>query len=75
MVESLSQEDVYKQRAKSAAFIGSPKECIEMIGDYAAQVGGFDHASLQVNTKLMDADRAAASMRLFAEEVIPKFAG
>lgn len=75
MIESLRQEDVYKQRAKSAAFVGSPKECIEMIGDYAAQVGGFDHASLQVNTKLMDADRAAASMRLFAEEVIPKFAG
>jgi alkanesulfonate monooxygenase SsuD/methylene tetrahydromethanopterin reductase-like flavin-dependent oxidoreductase (luciferase family) len=74
MIESLRQEDVHKQRAKSAGFIGSPKECIEMIGDYSAQIGGFDHASLQVNTKMMGAEMAGASMRLFAEQVIPKFA-
>ncbi len=74
MIESLRQEDVHKQRAKSAAFVGSPKECVETIGDYAAQVGGFDIASLQVNTRMMNAERAGASMRLFAEQVMPKFA-
>jgi hypothetical protein len=45
-----------------------------MISDYHRQVGGFDIASLQVNTKMMSADKAKASMELFGREVIPKFA-
>ena len=62
------------QREKSAAFVGSPEECCDMISDYHRQVGGFDIASLQVNTKMMSADKAKASMELFGREVIPKFA-
>ena len=74
MIEILSKEDVHSQREKSAAFIGSPEECCDMISDFHAQVGGFDVASLQVNTKMMPVGMARASMELFGREVIPKFA-
>ena len=42
---------------------------------YAAGVGGFSTASLQVNFHLISKTDAAASMRLFVQEVIPKFEG
>lgn len=74
MIEVLSKEDVHTQREKSAAFIGSPEECCDMISDFHAQIGGFDVASLQVNTKMMPVAMARASMDLFGREVIPKFA-
>jgi 2-methylaconitate cis-trans-isomerase PrpF len=44
-----------------------------MIADYQRQVGGFDSASLQVNTRMMSGDKAHASMELFGREVLPKF--
>ena len=74
IVEILSKEDVISQREKSAAFVGSPEECCDMISDFHAQIGGFDIASLQVNTKMMSLEKARASMELFGREVIPKFA-
>lgn len=74
IVEILSKEDVNSQREKSAAFVGSPEECCDMISDFHAQIGGFDIASLQVNTKMMPLEKARASMELFGSEVIPKFA-
>lgn len=74
IVEILSKEDVHSQRQKSAAFVGSPEEICDMIADFHRETGGFDIASLQVNTKMMDAEKAAQSMRLFSEKVIPKFA-
>lgn len=73
IVEILSKEDVNSQREKSAAFVGSPEECCDMISDFHAQIGGFDIASLQVNTKMMSLEKARASMELFGREVIPKF--
>ena len=73
MIEVLSKEDVHTQREKSAAFIGSPEECCDMISDFHTQIGGFDVASLQVNTKMMPVEMARASMELFGREVIPKF--
>jgi len=36
--------------------------------------GGFEQASLQVNFNLMPFDAAMGSMRLFAGEVMPRFA-
>lgn len=74
IVEILAKEDVISQREKSAAFVGSPEECCDMISDFHAQIGGFDIASLQVNTKMMSLEKARASMELFGREVIPKFA-
>jgi alkanesulfonate monooxygenase SsuD/methylene tetrahydromethanopterin reductase-like flavin-dependent oxidoreductase (luciferase family) len=73
MVAALAKEDVHSQRAKSAAFVGNPAEIRDMIADYSRQVGGFDVASFQVNPKLLPVDKAAASMRLFAAEVMPRF--
>jgi alkanesulfonate monooxygenase SsuD/methylene tetrahydromethanopterin reductase-like flavin-dependent oxidoreductase (luciferase family) len=73
MVAALANEDVHSQRAKSAAFVGDPAEIRDMIADYARQIGGFDLASFQVNPKLLPVDKAAASMRLFAAEVMPRF--
>jgi hypothetical protein len=41
----------------------------------ADDFGGFEHASLQVNFNTMPFAPALASMRLFAREVMPRFAG
>ena len=73
MVEILSKEDVHTQREKSAAFVGSPEECRDMISDFNTQTGGFDIASLQVNTKMMSVDgavrqRSAAEIRRRVKE-------
>jgi hypothetical protein len=38
------------------------------------EFGGFEHASLQVNFNAMPYADALASMRLFAGEVMPRFA-
>ena len=73
LVDVLAREDVHTQREKSAAFIGDPEECCDMISDYHKQVGGFDIASLQVNTKMMSVEKARSSMELFGSEVLPKF--
>ena len=73
LVDVLAREDVHTQREKSAAFIGDPEECCDMISDYHKQVGGFDIASLQVNTKMMSVEKARSSMELFGREVLPKF--
>ena len=74
LIDVLSKEDVHTQREKSAALIGSSDEICDMIADYSRQMGGFDIASLQVNLKMLDIENAKISMKLFAEEVIPRFA-
>ncbi len=56
-----------------AIWVGTPEDVREQISGYAQEVGGFDTASLQVNFHLISASDAAASMRLFAQEVIPTF--
>jgi alkanesulfonate monooxygenase SsuD/methylene tetrahydromethanopterin reductase-like flavin-dependent oxidoreductase (luciferase family) len=73
MVGALSKENVHTQRAKSAAWVGSPTEICDMVADFSRRIGGFDIASLQVNTKLTDVEKAKASMRLFARDVMPRF--
>ena len=72
MIMGLKGETVESQIAKKAAWIGSPKDCIEMIESYNREVGGFDVASLQINTKSLPIEMAEASVRLFAREVIPQ---
>jgi len=37
------------------------------------EFGGFEHASLQVNFNTMPYAEALASMRLFAQEIMPRF--
>ena len=74
IVAVLSKEDVHSQREKRAALVGSPAEICDMISEFSRGIGGFDIASLQVNTKLVNLDAAKASMRLFSEQVMPNFA-
>ncbi len=74
LIEILSKEDVHSQRAKSAALIGSPDDICDMAADISRQIGGFDIASLQVNLKMLDVEKARESMRLFSKEVMPRFA-
>ena len=56
-----------------AIWVGTPEDIRQQISGYAAEIGGFDTASLQVNFHLISASDAAASMRLFAQEVIISF--
>ncbi|MEM7593847.1 MAG: hypothetical protein AAF383_20445, partial [Cyanobacteria bacterium P01_A01_bin.83] len=50
-----------------------PHQIRDAISDYYEEVGGFDLASLQVNFNTLSFKDAAASTRLFAEEVMPHF--
>ena len=54
-------------------WVGTPEDIRQQISGYAQEVGGFDTGSLQVNFHLVSAADAAASMRLFAKEVISVF--
>ena len=54
-------------------WVGTPEDIRQQISGYAQEVGGFDTASLQVNFHLISATDAAASMRLFAQEIISTF--
>ncbi len=74
LIEMLSKEDVHTQREKSAALIGDPDDISGMIADFSRQIGGFDIASLQINLKLLDIEKAKTSMRMFSDQVMPRFA-
>jgi alkanesulfonate monooxygenase SsuD/methylene tetrahydromethanopterin reductase-like flavin-dependent oxidoreductase (luciferase family) len=64
----------FEDRMKAnVVFIGSPKNLIEQIEGYDHLCGGLDKISLQVNFHDMPVEEAEASMRLFAEEVMPHF--
>jgi len=52
---------------------GSPDEIMAAIERCREAFGGFEHASLQVNFNMMPLGEAQASMRLFAEKVMPRF--
>jgi len=58
--------------AKGAAWVGTPDQLVVQIHDYAAGVGGFEIASLQVNFNTISLADAENSMRLFSAEVMPR---
>ena len=61
------------QISSGAAWIGSPVEIIDQIRRTQDEFGGYEHASLQVNFNMVPLNAARASMRLFAEQVMPCF--
>jgi alkanesulfonate monooxygenase SsuD/methylene tetrahydromethanopterin reductase-like flavin-dependent oxidoreductase (luciferase family) len=61
------------QIAARGALVGTPNEIRDIIRNFQAIVGGFEHASLQINFGTLDFAEAQKSMRLFAREVIPAF--
>jgi hypothetical protein len=75
MIAKLRETTAADQIASDAAWIGSPDEIIAAITRTREAFGDFEHASLQVNFNLMPLAAAQASMRLFAERVMPRFAG
>lgn len=73
IIAGLAAETFESQVQKGAAWVGSPDDIARQIEAYQELTGGFEIASLQVNFNTIDQDQAEASMRLFAEKVIPRF--
>jgi alkanesulfonate monooxygenase SsuD/methylene tetrahydromethanopterin reductase-like flavin-dependent oxidoreductase (luciferase family) len=74
IIAGLRASNAADQMTTGAAWIGTPDEIAATIARMQADFGGFEHASLQVNFNLMPFDLALDSMRLFAREVMPRFA-
>jgi alkanesulfonate monooxygenase SsuD/methylene tetrahydromethanopterin reductase-like flavin-dependent oxidoreductase (luciferase family) len=73
IIAGLAKETFETQVEKGAAWVGTPDRLADTIAAYDEQVGGFEIASLQVNFNTVPVAEAKASMRLFAEEVMPRF--
>jgi len=73
IIAGLAEQTFETQVASRSAWVGPPAQIIDQIRDYHAHVGGFEHASLQVNFNTIGRAKAEASMRLFARTVMPHF--
>jgi alkanesulfonate monooxygenase SsuD/methylene tetrahydromethanopterin reductase-like flavin-dependent oxidoreductase (luciferase family) len=73
MIAALKRSNAAELIRSGAAWVGSPAEIAATIERVQQEFGGFEHASLQVNFNLLPFAAAQASMRLFAEEVLPRF--
>jgi alkanesulfonate monooxygenase SsuD/methylene tetrahydromethanopterin reductase-like flavin-dependent oxidoreductase (luciferase family) len=74
IIAGLRASNAADQMTTGAAWVGTPDEIAHTIAQMNEDFGGFEHASLQVNFNLMPVEAAMASMRLFAGEVMPRFA-
>ena len=74
VIAALRAANAEEQIASGSAWIGTPDEIAATAARLQDEFGGFEHASLQVNFNNMPYDAALASMRLFAREVMPRFA-
>jgi alkanesulfonate monooxygenase SsuD/methylene tetrahydromethanopterin reductase-like flavin-dependent oxidoreductase (luciferase family) len=74
IIAGLRASNAAEQMQSGAAWVGTPDEIAAMVARLDADFGGFEHASLQVNFNRMPYDLASASLCLFAEEVMPRFA-
>lgn len=72
VLDMLAKETTESQMEKGAAFIGSPARIADQINAYQDSTGGFESISLQVNFNDMPVEEAERSMRLFAEQVMPR---
>jgi alkanesulfonate monooxygenase SsuD/methylene tetrahydromethanopterin reductase-like flavin-dependent oxidoreductase (luciferase family) len=74
MLDGLRANDFDAMRQRNLAWCGNPRDISDMIGAcYADIPGGVEIVSLQVNFHDLPVTKAAASMRRFAEEVMPRF--
>jgi alkanesulfonate monooxygenase SsuD/methylene tetrahydromethanopterin reductase-like flavin-dependent oxidoreductase (luciferase family) len=73
MIAKLREATAADQIENDAAWIGSPDEIAAQIARTRETFGPYEHASLQVNFNMMPLDAARASLRLFAERVVPRF--
>ena len=72
IIAGLAEQSFDKQVASRAAWVGTPDEIARQIREYDAEVGGFEHASLQVNFNTIGRADAETSMRRFASAVMPR---
>jgi alkanesulfonate monooxygenase SsuD/methylene tetrahydromethanopterin reductase-like flavin-dependent oxidoreductase (luciferase family) len=73
VIAKLRQSRAADQIGSGAAWVGSPEEIVDQIRRTRDAFGGYEQASLQVNFNMVPLDDALASMRLFAEQVMPHF--
>jgi len=73
IISGLRASNAAEQIASGSAWIGTPDEIAATVARVEREFGGFDEASLQVNFNVMPQDLARQSVRLFAEEVMPRF--
>jgi alkanesulfonate monooxygenase SsuD/methylene tetrahydromethanopterin reductase-like flavin-dependent oxidoreductase (luciferase family) len=74
MLEGMRRATFEDRMKNGVVWIGSPARLREQIEAFDELCGGLEMASLQVNFHDMPVDEAEASVRLFAEEVMPHFA-
>jgi alkanesulfonate monooxygenase SsuD/methylene tetrahydromethanopterin reductase-like flavin-dependent oxidoreductase (luciferase family) len=75
MFQKIRELDTGSQIASGAAWIGSPAEVRDSMLRAYDRFGVFEHASLQINFGMLPCDKALASLRLFADEVMPHAPG
>jgi alkanesulfonate monooxygenase SsuD/methylene tetrahydromethanopterin reductase-like flavin-dependent oxidoreductase (luciferase family) len=75
VIARLRESRAADQISSGAAWIGSPDEILDQIRHTQDEFGAYEHASLQVNFNMVPLEAALASMRLFAERVMPCFTG
>jgi alkanesulfonate monooxygenase SsuD/methylene tetrahydromethanopterin reductase-like flavin-dependent oxidoreductase (luciferase family) len=68
---ALKAQTMESMIASGSALIGTPDEVIGQLQRMNERIGGFEHASLQVNFHVLDQREALRSMRLFGATVIP----
>jgi alkanesulfonate monooxygenase SsuD/methylene tetrahydromethanopterin reductase-like flavin-dependent oxidoreductase (luciferase family) len=74
IVAALREATAADLMASGGAWVGSPDEIAATIARLQREFGAFEQASLQVNFNTMPFAPALASTRLFAREVMPRFA-
>jgi hypothetical protein len=74
VIAALRASNAAEQISSGGAWIGSPDEIAATITRLQRDFGGFEHASLQVNFNTLPFEDALSSIRLFAREVMPRFA-
>ena len=73
-MKMVAASTVQSQIDSGGAWLGSPDEINGIIERLVERVGPFEHASMQINFGELPFDEAQKSMRLFATEVMPRWA-
>jgi alkanesulfonate monooxygenase SsuD/methylene tetrahydromethanopterin reductase-like flavin-dependent oxidoreductase (luciferase family) len=73
LIDGLKHSDYRKQVEQNGVLVGTPDTIALTLERFAAEVGHFEVASLQVNFHTLSEADAERSLRLFAEEVLPRF--
>jgi natural product biosynthesis luciferase-like monooxygenase protein len=72
--EQLSKQTMESMIESSSALIGTPDEVVAQLDRLNERIGGFEHASLQVNFHMLPQDEARRSVELYGRTVIPRTA-